>query len=147
MAEAPTLALKDFNEAVRLDPKRANALSGRGAARATLGQYRLAITDAEESLGIGPNSPRLLYNAARVYAQAASTIEAEAKRDNRNAGIWPAQWQDRALKLLQQTLEMQSPAEGTTFWETYVQNDPALHSVRQKYAFKQMVSRYAHSSR
>ena len=146
VAEAPALALSDFTEAIRLDPKRADAYAGRGAARVLLGQYSLGIADAEESLRIGPSSPRLLYNAARTYAQAAARIAADAKRDNRNAGALPNQWQDRAVQLLQEALAMQTPTERIEFWQTYVQNDPALGSIRQKNGYKVLASRHVRSA-
>ena len=69
VVDAPKLALRDFELAIELDPANADAYCGRGFARAQTGLHREAIRDAEEALRRGPTSPRLLYNAARIYAQ------------------------------------------------------------------------------
>ena len=69
VVDAPKLALRDFELAIELDPKNGDAYNGRGFVRASLGRHREAIQDAAEALRLGPTSPRLLYNAARIYAQ------------------------------------------------------------------------------
>ena len=46
-------AVHDFDEAIRLAPTNADAYSGRGLARARLGQHRDAVSDAEEALKHG----------------------------------------------------------------------------------------------
>ena len=69
VVDAPKLALRDFELAIELDPKNGDAYNGRGFVRASLGRHREAIQDAAEALRHGPPSPRLLYNAARIYAQ------------------------------------------------------------------------------
>ena len=69
VVDAPKLALRDFELAIELDPKSGDAYNGRGFVRAGLGRHREAIQDAAEALRRGPPSPRLLYNAARIYAQ------------------------------------------------------------------------------
>ena len=67
------LALRDFELAIELDPKDSEAYNGRGFVRASLGRHREAMQDAAEALRHGPTSPRLLYNAARIYAQCPGT--------------------------------------------------------------------------
>ena len=74
VVDAPKLALRDFELAIELDPKNGDAYNGRGFVRASLGRHREAIQDAAEALRHGPTSPRLLYNAARIYAQCPSPI-------------------------------------------------------------------------
>ena len=69
VVDAPKLALRDFELAIELDPKNGDAYNGRGFVRASLGRHREAMQDAAEALRLGPASPRLLYNAARIYAQ------------------------------------------------------------------------------
>ena len=69
VVDAPKLALRDFELAIELDSNNGDAYNGRGFVRASLGRHREAIQDAEEALRHGPTSPRLLYNAARIYAQ------------------------------------------------------------------------------
>ena len=49
-ADAPKLALADFEESLRLEPNQSDAYGGRGLARIRLGQWRPAVTDAESSV-------------------------------------------------------------------------------------------------
>ena len=59
VVDAPKLALRDFELAIELDPKNADAYNGRGFARAKLGQHREAVQDAAEALRLGPPSASL----------------------------------------------------------------------------------------
>jgi len=68
VADAPRLALPDFEEAIRLDSQCGDGYAGRGLVRALLGQSVAAAADAEEALRRGPQSSRLVYNAARAYS-------------------------------------------------------------------------------
>ena len=70
-AEAPGLALRDFEEAVRLDPENVDARVGRGLARVALGQTGAAVADAEEALRAPRRRPRCSHNIACIFAQAA----------------------------------------------------------------------------
>ena len=88
VVDAPKLALRDFELAIELDPKNGDAYNGRGFVRASLGRYREAAQDAAEALRHGPTSPRLLYNAARIYAQC------------------PGPYRERALELDREGLEL-----------------------------------------
>ncbi len=67
--DAPKLAQRDFELAIELDPKNGDAYSGRGMVHASQGRYREATRDAAEAVRLGPPSPRLFFNAARIYAQ------------------------------------------------------------------------------
>jgi len=142
VAEAPSLGLRDFQEVIRLDPAQGDAYAGRGYARALLGQARLAVADAETALRLGPSSPRLLYNAARVYARASAGVTAEAGLDGRTTAALREHWEGRAVQLLRQALEAQPAAEAARFWETCVRNDAALQSVRYWSGFRQLADRY-----
>ena len=88
VVDAPKLALRDFELAIELDSKNGDAYNGRGFVRAGLGRHREAVQDAAEALRLGPRSPRLLYNAARIYAQC------------------PGPDPQRALELIQQALSL-----------------------------------------
>ena len=70
-AEAPGLALRDFDEAVRLNPANVDAYVGRGLARVSLGQTEDAVADADEALRRDPAAPEMLHNIACIFAQAA----------------------------------------------------------------------------
>jgi tetratricopeptide (TPR) repeat protein len=72
VVDAPKLAQRDFELAIELDPRNGDAYNGRGLARVRLGRRREAALDAAEALRQGPSSPRLYYNAARIYARCSS---------------------------------------------------------------------------
>jgi tetratricopeptide (TPR) repeat protein len=147
VADAPALALRDFEEAAHREPKSADAFVGRGCARAALGDGRAAVADAEHALQLGPSSPRLVYGAARVYAQAATAPTEGIASDGRTAAAVREVWERRAVELLRQALAAQSPAEAARFWKTYVRNDAALKAVRYGAAFRQMEDRFGGDAR
>jgi tetratricopeptide (TPR) repeat protein len=120
VVDAPKLAHRDFELAIELDSRNGDAYSGRGLARARLGQYREAVQDAERALDLGPSSPRLLYNAARTFAQC--------------QGTYPR----RALDLVQQALRALPAAERRAFWSTHIQKDQAFASLRRHPLFVEL---------
>jgi tetratricopeptide (TPR) repeat protein len=147
VADAPALALRDFEEVIRLDPDGGDGYAGRGSALAALGDYRPAVSDAEEAVRHGPESPRLFYNAARIYARAADALATDAWRNNRPASDLRASWRQRAVELLSRALAVQPPEEGARFWQTYIHNDASLNSVRSSPAFRRLADRYARAAR
>ncbi len=118
--DAPKLALRDFELAIELDTKNSDAYNGRGLSLARLGRHREALEDAEKALRLGPTSPRLLYNAARVHAQSTGAGE------------------QRALGLIAQALRLLPGDQRRAFWSTYVRNDSAMASLRRRHSFQQI---------
>jgi tetratricopeptide (TPR) repeat protein len=122
VVDAPKLALRDFELAIELDPNNGDAYNGRGLARVSLGRHREAAQDAAEALRRGPTSPRLLYNAARIYAQC------------------PGQYRDRALDLISKALSLLPEKERRAFWSTHIRSDAALVALRRNPTFIRMYS-------
>jgi serine/threonine protein kinase/tetratricopeptide (TPR) repeat protein len=120
VCDAPKLALRDFELAVQLDPDNADAYSGRGFVLAGQGRRREAVRDAEEALRRGPESPRLLYNAARIYAQCGESNER------------------RALELIRQALGLLPADQRPAFWSAYIRTDAAVQALRRHPQFLQM---------
>ncbi|HEV3166939.1 MAG TPA: protein kinase [Isosphaeraceae bacterium] len=143
---APQLAQRDFEEAIRLDPSSGDAYSGRGSALVLLGLHREAINDAEESLRRGEPSPRMLYNASRIFAQAAASLAAQAGRRGRAAIDSVRHYQERALELLALALEHTPHDQRTAFWNEVVVSDQALAAIRGLPAFSRLAAKYAPSS-
>ena len=85
--DSPKLALVDFEAAIKLDPADADAYNGRGTAHARLGDHRAAVADAREALRLGKADPRVTYNAARIYALAASVAAADVGENGRPARL------------------------------------------------------------
>jgi tetratricopeptide (TPR) repeat protein len=137
---APQLALRDFEEAIRLDPSSADSFSGRGSAHIALGHFSEAVVDAEESLRHETSDARIYFSAARILAQAG-----EMTKHGRHAGDLPelsevARYQFRALSLLGQAIEHTSPSERDAFWRTVVHSDQALQSIRKLPAYAQLAA-------
>jgi tetratricopeptide (TPR) repeat protein len=125
VVDAPKLALRDFELAIELDSHNGDAHNGRGFVRASLGHHREAIQDALEALRHGPLSPRLLYNAARIYAQC------------------PDPYRQRALELIQQALSSLPADQRQAFWSTHIRTDTALASLRRYRLFVKLDSEFS----
>jgi tetratricopeptide (TPR) repeat protein len=117
VCDAPKLALRDFELAIELDRKNGDAYNGRGFVRATLGRWGDAVRDADEALRLGPRSPRLLYNAARIKAQCGGANET------------------RAVDLLREAVDLLPADQRAAFWSTNVRNDTALQALRRRPEF------------
>ena len=76
MQEVWPLALRDFEETVRLDPGNGDGYCGRGYALARCGRLREAVRDAHKALQLRSDEPRTLYNAARIFGATTSILKA-----------------------------------------------------------------------
>jgi tetratricopeptide (TPR) repeat protein len=132
MANAPELALADFEAALRLDPSDGDSYAGRGAARAQLRQDRAAVSDAEESLRHGEVTPRRIYSAARIYAQAEAVSAAEVPRRGRQALRDALAYEVRARTLLSWSLERIPADRREAFWSEVVEPDAAMEAIRRR---------------
>jgi tetratricopeptide (TPR) repeat protein len=144
--QAPQPALDDFDAALRLDPDNGDARGGRGAALVHLGRLGEAVADAEKAVRSGPATPRTLWNAARVYAQAVGRLDAGAGPAGRTSLELRARYQDRAVQLLRQALDATPAAQRGPFWRDNVHNDDALNPVRPSTAFARLAAEYARTS-
>jgi tetratricopeptide (TPR) repeat protein len=125
-ADAPRLALADFEAALRLDPEQSDALAGRGLAHVRLGAWRPAVADADAALRhAAPGAlARARFNAARIYAQAVEPVAAEgAVRGAERVPLYLS-YRDRALELLRLALVDTPEAERAGLLE-----DPALRPL------------------
>jgi tetratricopeptide (TPR) repeat protein len=142
VAKAPALALEDFQAALRLDARSAEALAGRGAARVQLGQYREAAADADAALALAPKEERTQFNAARVFAQAAARAEADPSLDGRQAAKLRDAYQARALGLLEEVLRGLPPGRLQGFWANEVRSDSAWAGLRTSPGFARLAREY-----
>jgi serine/threonine protein kinase/Tfp pilus assembly protein PilF len=113
VCDAPKLALRDFELAIQLDAKNADAYCGRGFVLAAQGRYREAVRDAEQALRVGPPTARLLYNAARIHAQC------------------PGNSDLRAVELIRKALDLLPYNQRAAFWATNIETDAALNALRR----------------
>jgi tetratricopeptide (TPR) repeat protein len=141
ICNSPKLALPDFEQVLERQPDNGEAYAGRGSARVRLGHYREAVADAEEVARRLPESASMIYNAARIFAQAAGYIDAHPEMHGRLAAA-RAGYQKRALALLRQAMKLQKPADRARFWKERVMPDIALYSVRSLPEFTTLAANY-----
>lgn len=60
-------AIRDYSEAIEIDPERANTYNGRCWAYAMLRRPEQALADCDESLRLNPDDPYALDSRALVY--------------------------------------------------------------------------------
>jgi tetratricopeptide (TPR) repeat protein len=132
LAGAHRLALRDFEHVIDLDSSNGDAYTGRGSARVRLGQATEAVADAEKALSLGEPTPRLLYNAARIYAMAAIVAGTATRKKGHEAVVLVDRYQDRAVMLLREALRRLPGDQRETFWRDSIQADPALRALRRR---------------
>jgi len=139
---APGPAVRDFDEALRLDPSDDRALSGRALANVQQHKIPEAIADARASAQAKTKDPRLLYNAARVYCQAAAALEADPARSQREwAGA--GRYRVESLALIVQSLGLMPEAERARFWTQVIRADAVLEPIRKSRKFLELDAQFA----
>jgi eukaryotic-like serine/threonine-protein kinase len=114
-ADAPRLALEDFEVSLRLVKDQSDAYAGRGLARVRLGEWRKAVVDAEDAVRLAQRTSgssdgvddqvQAQFNAARIYAQAIDHAAREVGREGERAVARYRAYRLRAIELLQQALK------------------------------------------
>ena len=138
--DSPKPALVDFEAAVKLDQADPAARNGRGMAYARLGDHRSAVADAREALLLGKADSRVTYNAARIYAVAASAAAAEPGEKGRLARPITSHYQDVAVELIREALVQEPPAKCAGFWQDAIEPDPALKPIKRRLNYKALVA-------
>jgi serine/threonine protein kinase/Tfp pilus assembly protein PilF len=141
--EAPGLALRDFDQAIRIDPAGSDAYNGRGFARARLGRCREAVEDAEKAVQLSPRQSRTLYNAARTLAQAAQRLEADPAEQTPSGRAERRRCQEKALVYLEEAVELLPAEERSSFCRHTLERDPALASLRRTAGYVKWLTAHA----
>jgi tetratricopeptide (TPR) repeat protein len=132
-ADAPRLALRDFQGALQLNPSSVEALVGRALAYVALGQDAEAIADAREAIARPCDDPMMLFNIACVFGRAA------IRRD-------PAgQYRSQAVRALRRALDRLPPPARRPFWREKVVKDGYLDAVRRSPEFRELGERLERS--
>ena len=142
--ESPKLALPDFKEVLERDPKHADAYAGRGLCRVQLGDLSNGVKDAEQALELSAKSKEsrfVMYNSARIYAQAFGRLDEVAKPDPATVERKKT-FRDKAVALLEQTVKQGQAAQQSAFWLATVRTDAAFKPLRGDSRFKQMDADY-----
>jgi Flp pilus assembly protein TadD/predicted Ser/Thr protein kinase len=127
---ASELAERDFDAALRLDDKNADAYSGRGNAGVRLGRTAAAVADASKAVELSGGQSENLWKAARVFAQAAARVRADAARNDPRARKREELYCDQAVLLLRQARHNLPPGPRWRSWYAEMVGDPALDPIR-----------------
>ncbi|MGP0063057.1 MAG: protein kinase domain-containing protein [Isosphaeraceae bacterium] len=130
--EAYRPAIHDFEEVIHLDSKNAEAYSGRGLARAHIGQHRDAVSDAEAALKYDDSHWRIAYSAARIYARAAIAVASESRKTGPVAVRVVTRYQDRAFDLFKLALQRAPAEQRSSLLRDTITTDPALQPIRRR---------------
>jgi tetratricopeptide (TPR) repeat protein len=122
-------AVRDFDESIRLDPSNGHALSGRALANVQLRKTREAIDDAQASIRLNPGDSRQVYNAARVFCQAAACLESATVRNDRSMAA-AGRYRVEALRLLVRAVDLCPAEDRARFWDEFVRKDASLDPIR-----------------
>ena len=82
-------AIAEYNEAIELDPKYADAYFNRGNAYFNKGQYDQAIADYTEAIEINPRLAEAYANRGLAYAQGKGQFDQAISDFNKAIGINP----------------------------------------------------------
>lgn len=63
------LALADFDEVIKINPKSAESLSTRGLMRMVTGDMFGALSDVEKAVELEPENPQMYLNRASIFCQ------------------------------------------------------------------------------
>jgi tetratricopeptide (TPR) repeat protein len=127
--KAPQLALRDFEDAIRLDDSDPDAYVGRGLALVELGRHREAVSDAAKALNMSEPTPARLYAAARIHARAAIAEAAEARKTGQQAAKLAARNQDQAVSLFGEWLKRLPRPERARALRDLL-SDPSMATLR-----------------
>ena len=138
--DSPKPALVDFEAAVNLDQNNPDARNGRGMAHARLGDHRAAVADAREALRLGKAAPLVTYNAARIYAVAASAATSDVADKGRPGRSISSHYQDIAVQLIREAFGQEQPAKRAAFWQDAIDHDPALKAIKRRLNYQALIA-------
>ena len=138
--DSPKPALVDFEDAAKLDPADPDARNGRGMAHARLGDHRAAVADAREALRLGKADSRVTYNAARIFAVAASAAASDPGEKGRLGRPISSHYQDIAVQLIREALGQEPPAKRAGFWHDAIEPDPALKAIKRRLNYEELIA-------
>ena len=102
----PKVALRDFDEAIDLDPSSPAVPMPMSAA---VWRVHRSVSSRSRRRRVGSGSlgkptDETLYSAARIHGQAAAAATGEVKKTGQAAAALASRYQDQALELLRQTI-------------------------------------------
>jgi tetratricopeptide (TPR) repeat protein len=141
---APGPAAHDFDEALRREPSNGRSLAGRALANVQQRKIPQAIEDVRASTQVNAADARLLYNAARVYCQAAASLEADPVRSR---AAWEAagRYRVEAQSLITRSLALMPVHERCHFWHQVISTDSTLEPIRRSKKFFELGAQFARS--
>jgi hypothetical protein len=84
-----------------------------------------------------------LYQAARIFAQAAGGLDKPGAPRNGQLASARYRYEGQAVELIRQALGLHSASERPAFWHKYVERDGALNPIRANYGFVHLANEYS----
>jgi len=140
-AGSPGIALADFERALALDPRNADAHFGRGMALALGGRHADAAAAAERGLELAGSSFHAAYRAATVFAAAAQRVELsdeELRRQGPTAGQLAVGYLTKSAELLRTALSHEPPSRHADLWQRFVAGDPHFKPLLKEPEFRKL---------
>jgi serine/threonine protein kinase/Tfp pilus assembly protein PilF len=144
----PAEAAAAFQRALEVGPARGRTRLALGAALVAQGRHRQATAQAQQALHDEPTSGEILYEAGRLYAQAAGCVSGEPTERQRQA--LEAAYVAEAVRLIRAALHAgPAPQTPEQFWRKRVEPDlnSVLRPIRQAMAFALLERRYGGRTR
>lgn len=144
-------AMKDFDEAIRLDPNKSDYFVMRSAVWSTKKEYDKAIKDLDEAIRLDPKSAVAFYNRGDAWKQKKEYDKAVNDFDeairlyskftsahyNKACSLALQGKADPALDALETALELGYPSFG------HIKTDADLNSIRKNERFVEMLEKYS----
>jgi tetratricopeptide (TPR) repeat protein len=143
LQSAARSAQADFEAALELEPRDADALAGLGLALTTHGRpadVPKATAAAAAALRQGRAPVPRLMTCARTYARAAGVFDAEPRRPAYDAEA--AEYRQTALALVRQALAETPEKDRAALWRDGILTDPALVPLRRMSGMAQLDNLY-----
>jgi tetratricopeptide (TPR) repeat protein len=135
-------ALRDFEEARRLDHNSADAALGCAFARVKLGDTEKGLADAAAVVKGDPKEPRVWHGAARIYALAVALLKPEEGQEGTQTKL-RNQYQQEAIKLLRKALQLVAANQRQAYWREQVRKDAGLSSLRSLPEYRRLAAEHA----
>ena len=76
----------------------------------------VAAVPGPANVALGKTSPRITYNAARIFAMAASVAASDVGAKSRVTRLLPSQYEDTSVGLVRRAMELEAPDKRAAFW-------------------------------
>jgi hypothetical protein len=122
------LALADFESSLKIRPKHASSLCGRGHAQVLLGRIPEALRDGELAVKLDAKGKQDVLVAC-IYARVAELVRVSRPQAGRARP--EKRYEDRAAELVCQAVDRQPREDRAAYWNKHVEPEYSLSTIRR----------------